>query len=387
VPFESLSCTNCGSGDVQEVKPDTYFCNNCEQVFKYVEPSPVIVNDLLAQARLCDCESGYPVGSRYPVLAFPCQVCRGSVCVACEVSGTMLPLGPSDGVVLIMPTPADGFGYLMDFSAPKVDQGVSSSRLYSLTGGRFRQVNEGGRIGPFLYTGDVVAHIAASLDRAPNEVYPLCLSCATAAIPAAAEEIADGFICEHPRCVNRTQTQRRCRCCSGAFCEQHVNGDWAESVTRGFTTLAPVIRLSVNDVGVQDLFAHTPGLCVGCSDERYMEAQKKYCAICDVYLLGFEKRGTNQYNYQKRQEVWRKKFESYEKWERRLKDATRAQSERAGRLISECIAKIEVEARGMQRRQGGCSRVEGSGSARYITLLNGTGIPPRPTDWSDPLRP
>ena len=38
MPFESLSCPRCGSGDVQEVKPETYFCNHCDNVFRYVRP-------------------------------------------------------------------------------------------------------------------------------------------------------------------------------------------------------------------------------------------------------------------------------------------------------------------------------------------------------------
>ena len=39
MPFESLSCRHCGSGDVQKLKPETYFCNNCENVFTYVSRS------------------------------------------------------------------------------------------------------------------------------------------------------------------------------------------------------------------------------------------------------------------------------------------------------------------------------------------------------------
>lgn len=38
MPFESLSCQRCGSADIQEVKPETYFCNHCDNVFKYVSP-------------------------------------------------------------------------------------------------------------------------------------------------------------------------------------------------------------------------------------------------------------------------------------------------------------------------------------------------------------
>ncbi len=56
MPFESLSCTNCGSGDVQEVKPDTYFCKNCERVFKYVSPgrmAPRAGCEVLVDGRHC----------------------------------------------------------------------------------------------------------------------------------------------------------------------------------------------------------------------------------------------------------------------------------------------------------------------------------------------
>ncbi len=38
MPFESLSCQRCGSPNIQEVKPETYFCNHCDNVFKYVSP-------------------------------------------------------------------------------------------------------------------------------------------------------------------------------------------------------------------------------------------------------------------------------------------------------------------------------------------------------------
>jgi hypothetical protein len=38
MPFESLSCPRCGSASIQEVKHETYFCNHCDNVFKYVSP-------------------------------------------------------------------------------------------------------------------------------------------------------------------------------------------------------------------------------------------------------------------------------------------------------------------------------------------------------------
>lgn len=35
MPYESLACPRCGSGSFQEVKSNTYFCNHCDNVFKY----------------------------------------------------------------------------------------------------------------------------------------------------------------------------------------------------------------------------------------------------------------------------------------------------------------------------------------------------------------
>lgn len=39
MPLESLACPRCGSSDFQGVKSETYFCNHCENIFKYVESS------------------------------------------------------------------------------------------------------------------------------------------------------------------------------------------------------------------------------------------------------------------------------------------------------------------------------------------------------------
>jgi hypothetical protein len=39
MPYESLTCPKCGSGDCQEVKPGTHFCNHCDNVFKHVPPA------------------------------------------------------------------------------------------------------------------------------------------------------------------------------------------------------------------------------------------------------------------------------------------------------------------------------------------------------------
>jgi ribosomal protein L37AE/L43A len=43
VTLESITCTHCGSSEVQEVKPHTYFCSHCEGVFKHIDPTQVTV--------------------------------------------------------------------------------------------------------------------------------------------------------------------------------------------------------------------------------------------------------------------------------------------------------------------------------------------------------
>jgi hypothetical protein len=72
MPFESLSCQNCGSTDFQEVKPETYFCNHCESVFKYVRPNRT------GSAGGCDVLVG---GSHCGIPATGrCRTCRRAFC-------------------------------------------------------------------------------------------------------------------------------------------------------------------------------------------------------------------------------------------------------------------------------------------------------------------
>jgi hypothetical protein len=39
MPVETIKCQECGSSDVQEVKPSTYFCNHCDAVCQHVDPT------------------------------------------------------------------------------------------------------------------------------------------------------------------------------------------------------------------------------------------------------------------------------------------------------------------------------------------------------------
>jgi hypothetical protein len=68
MPFESLSCPHCGSGKVHEVKPGTYFCNHCDNVFKYVSPR----------------QTGSVGGCELPVAGQSCGVTAIGRCSTCS---------------------------------------------------------------------------------------------------------------------------------------------------------------------------------------------------------------------------------------------------------------------------------------------------------------
>jgi hypothetical protein len=68
MPFESLACPHCGSGEVQEVKPGTYFCYHCDNVFKYVRPH----------------QTGSVGGCELPVAGQSCGVAAIGRCSTCS---------------------------------------------------------------------------------------------------------------------------------------------------------------------------------------------------------------------------------------------------------------------------------------------------------------
>jgi hypothetical protein len=100
MPLESLACTNCGSADVKEVKAETYFCNQCDSVFKYV-----VHGRVSATVGTSFCRCGNPVTAQ-------CTVCRVSMlCAACDFSRVS-----AERAIL---TANSGFGYMMRFSTAR----------------------------------------------------------------------------------------------------------------------------------------------------------------------------------------------------------------------------------------------------------------------------
>jgi hypothetical protein len=169
--FEALACTNCGSGDVQEVKPDTYFCNHCDSVFKHVDPTKLTVGPAF-------CEHGNRVEVQ-------CQVCKTGMCRSrCDI----VPVSHQrSGIV-----PTEGFGYL--------EQGV----------GRKADVD-----GPFLDVGKLLTSLF--LDRGEDLIHA-CHACVIRAVPAAAMRVSTGALCETVWCCGVSAGV--CPCCHGGFCRR-----------------------------------------------------------------------------------------------------------------------------------------------------------------------
>lgn len=90
MPYESLTCPKCGSADCQEVKPDTHFCNHCDNVFRYVAPAGAsggaaacTTCGVLAVGRCATCSQAFCAShqGRYGGTVFfdQCATCRGRV--------------------------------------------------------------------------------------------------------------------------------------------------------------------------------------------------------------------------------------------------------------------------------------------------------------------
>jgi hypothetical protein len=158
--LEPLRCTGCGSPDLQQVKPDTYFCSNCESVSKLVDPTRVTVE-------LPFCAHGDPITAR-------CQFCGSGLCA-----------GACDMLVL------------------------------RLTGGD----NALWEKGPFISRGRLLRSLALAHDQQLRHV---CRACLIAAVPSAAEHIASGALCENPWCLRGEEPLGACPCCGGSFCDHCV---------------------------------------------------------------------------------------------------------------------------------------------------------------------
>jgi hypothetical protein len=206
MPLEALTCTRCGSADVKEVKPKTYFCNYCDTVFKQVDPNSITVAH---SPTFCLCGN---------LVTVQCQFCHASICNDCDAAK------PHPSILMGLPTV--GFGYLLANQSRwslVADGGLTRPRPHSV----------GQPLTPILPALKLLTWLSAT----QGDLRHVCLDCLAPAVAETAAQIADGAMCEEPVCGNRTR--RRCDCCHAAYCDRHVHSrvitkfyfKWTDRVT------------------------------------------------------------------------------------------------------------------------------------------------------------
>ena len=68
MPLESITCTHCGSSEVQEFKAGTFVCSHCEGVFKHLDPTTLTVSQ---EPAFCSCGA---------TVDYKCSLCDKGVC-------------------------------------------------------------------------------------------------------------------------------------------------------------------------------------------------------------------------------------------------------------------------------------------------------------------
>jgi hypothetical protein len=119
------------------------------------------------------------------LVGFQCQVCQDGLCRECDLVESR-----------VESIPVHGFGYLASGSPLEAPAALRQAL--------------------FLPT----MKISAQLSREFGAIRHVCGRCLNARIPATAEAIADGRICETPKCG--TVPQVSCPCCRKLFCKLHI---------------------------------------------------------------------------------------------------------------------------------------------------------------------
>lgn len=257
MPLESIACTNCGSTDVQEVKPGTFFCRHCETVFKYLDPTRVTVDHTPSF-----CKHGN-------LVEVQCQICKAGMCRdQCDI-GPEIDMSRGPNFMTGRWIPTAGFGY------------------FYMDGGSVGATARGK--GPFLPE----RKIAASLQLKHGELHHFCYDCIIAAVPATADYIASGELCNWPSCVSKSAGS--CSCCGSAFCADCMTDDCLvgiHAMERGtyqdlesgqwLRWRAPLPKII--DWAVR--WRVPRGLCYACAREKGHEAAEIAMRICEQDYVG-----------------------------------------------------------------------------------------------------
>jgi hypothetical protein len=279
MPLETIACTNCGSTDVQEVKPSTFFCNHCETVFRHIDPTRLTVDYSPA---FCACGTS---------IRFQCQVCRAGICSGCDViewkrrrdeetRRSIYPFnipGPSDSDSLYgkLHVPVVGYGYLRQRFLP-------DSEIWAIVDNHIIRIRERDSRsgGPFLYVDELLSTIrAAGLNH-------VCCSCVTAAVPQTADNIANRVMCEQPGCVSVPSDE--CRCCRSSFCGEHLTptalARCGQAARSGHVKTADISSCGTSMWPSSHHSAEwiiPGGMCLGCVAEKVQDAARTAGEICE----------------------------------------------------------------------------------------------------------
>jgi hypothetical protein len=219
MPFEGVVCPDDGATEgITQVEPDTYYCAYHKGLFKFVDPRKITVR---VEGVYCPC------GNQ---AKFQCQLCKGGTCEECDVIEWRQRTRRQPGgrrAVYGSYVIADLAVMMEDFGYVQRSNGVPKN---GVVGGRIKEVQVGR---PFLFETDIWPHLGVD----PDDVRHMCCHCLTAGVVATAEAIATGRQCEHPACGNTSG--RRCPCCRGAFCSEHIGDLGAGRIGQSFRRSNP----------------------------------------------------------------------------------------------------------------------------------------------------
>jgi len=176
MPLDPLTCSKCGSNDFKEVKPNIYFCNNCDSLFKHIDPTKIT-----ASPAFCECGN---------LVQVQCKTCGRGICQLCDLATkryvSYVFLEPTDDPWI----PTVGFG-----------------QPWRISDGRLALD---------------VRQMMTALGSTPQHICPTCIR---GAVPRAAEMISQGLICAHAGC-SEVSNLKKCICCGYHYCQSKVGSSW-----------------------------------------------------------------------------------------------------------------------------------------------------------------
>ena len=218
MPYESLACPRCGSSSFQEVKPNTYFCNHCDNVFKYTRASSAAGGSSPASCDTCGvlavglcylCHSYFCPGHQAVIeaLGSPIPVRRfKDLCARCYPAYVQAEEDRKAAHIRRF-----GHGYLQEFARPELEAaGIPPVLLVEQRPGRsYESAGHGWLLGEFYWGwGEVPGSITA---RRHNDKCQTALQIGPERnqLRRVAEKIPEGYVLDDG--ILRVSVEEICR--------------------------------------------------------------------------------------------------------------------------------------------------------------------------------